>query len=682
MAGNQTYSIKLRLDIDDSQLSNVEKRLRNMRATARVGGRGGVVTGTRGGYDASTVLSRSPAVQELQKRGIFNLLGYIRGRQTIAGDWKKFSLGFLPNLTSAHGLLANVSQFAGLIGSIGSLLGKSIPALSGAMTLLKGGINVALGVNAYRIARGLLPVKFGYNLLNNESLGNAASQLMQMRMAQQGLGANYTTALRSASEIAGTFGFSRQGVLSAINMFTGLSVGGKKMTLGQATRMAETIGKISHVGGVPFERVNINMQQLFGQQTPNARDLRELITAVPLLGKIAQQAMEKQTGQVGNIYDYLKDKLNLMNVLNEFDKQVEASPYLQARGKVTLAKENFFMDIVGSNTANWQKMSEGVTKFFQNMVPIANMVVQAVADLTDTAKIDTATGILFKWAKKIGKFLGIGNTLVNSLAGYNPDTNEYKVKTVRNGQIVEETRMKSSTQSMTSVYQEIAEGERKANEFRKSRLTPTKAQLEAVLGGKITQEEFEKLSAVAPQLYKERQIALGATAIPVYEGSRFSYNTPNYVPKRNWNSSMWSTALGYSSAQVDAIKAQLGAGTLSGIAKAVANFLTPFGGMYYSQRTATQFDLDKSLVEAQVKALRDKVDFPSGGNAGATAELENLAKGARAVIINFNKEIVSMPVNIEQVNDGTDLAMRLENGVRSQIIEGLNIALNNATGAV
>lgn len=41
-----------------------------------------------------------------------------------------------------------------------------------------------------------------------------------------------------------------------------------------------------------------------------------------------------------------------------------------------------------------------------------------------------------------------------------------------------------------------------------------------------------------------------------------------------------------------------------------------------------------------------------------------------------------MPVNIDTVNDGSDLVSRLDSMLPDMIVRGMSIALNNATGAI
>lgn len=52
------------------------------------------------------------------------------------------------------------------------------------------------------------------------------------------------------------------------------------------------------------------------------------------------------------------------------------------------------------------------------------------------------------------------------------------------------------------------------------------------------------------------------------------------------------------------------------------------------------------------------------------------------MIINFNREIVSMPISIDNVNDGADLGAQLQGALYDNIMRGLQVALNNATGAM
>ena len=72
----------------------------------------------------------------------------------------------------------------------------------------------------------------------------------------------------------------------------------------------------------------------------------------------------------------------------------------------------------------------------------------------------------------------------------------------------------------------------------------------------------------------------------------------------------------------------------------------------------------------------------NGGNITTYDGLSDITKGARSLIINFNREIVSMPISIDNVNDGADLGAQLQGALYDNIMRGLQVALNNATGAM
>lgn len=650
-----TYSIKLRLDVDDSALTRTEQRLRKVENTPlrrRVDDRPGPIY--------SRILRRlggSPS-------------GFMEGSRIIHNRWDRFSAGFLGNLLSPSGFLTNTSNFARALSSVGTLMGKSFPVINGAIKALQIGLKAGAGITAYRIARGVVPVMIGNRLLNSEQLGNAASSLMQMRMAQIGLGGEYAGALKQATGIAAEYGYSRAGIISAINMFRGLDIGGgNRITTAQASQLAKIIGKISHTGNAPYERVSLNLQQLLGQNVPSGRDIRELITAAPLIGKLAQQSMFRNTGSVGNIQEYLKDKGRLLEVLAEFDKQVESNPYLQARGTVAMAKENFFMGLVSGNAQGWQKMASGISRFFENMLPIASMAIDAVANLMDESKIDLATVVISKWGQKIIKFLGLTNRELDMIAGIDPETGTAIKKTFDpvSGIMTESKVGRSEYGSMGKLLSGNLAAERAYLEYQRG-LAPSKADIEARLGRTLSTTEYETfLNAftLSPSSYLTRikGVSQEFFRTPRDQFGRISYgNVDKWIPtglhengfplytgvstdplgrKTKWQRSPYKISTPYTTGV-----------NWAGIQDYFANFGTNLGN-----------------VMAQT-------------TDSATRDLENISRGSRALVINFNKEIVSMPINIDSVSDGTDLGARLMNLLRANIVEGLNVALNNATGAI
>lgn len=650
-----TYSIKLRLDVDDSALTRTEQRLRKVENTPlrrRVDDR------------------PEPIYSRILRRLGGSPSGFMEGSRILHNRWDRFSAGFLGNLLSPSGFLTNTSNFARALSSVGTLMGRSFPVINGAIKALQIGLKAGAGITAYRIARGVVPVMIGNRLLNSEQLGNAASNLMQMRMAQIGLGGEYAGALKQATGIAAEYGYSRAGIISAINMFRGLDIGGgNRITTAQASQLAKIIGKISHTGNAPYERVSLNLQQLLGQNVPSGRDIRELITAAPLIGKLAQQSMFRNTGSVGNIQEYLKDKGRLLEVLAEFDKQVESNPYLQARGAVAMAKENFFMGLVSGNAQGWQKMASGISRFFENMLPIASMAIDAVANLMDESKIDLATVVISKWGQKIIKFLGLTNRELDMIAGIDPETGTAIKKTFDpvSGVMTESKVGRREYGSMGKLLSGNLAAERAYLEYQRG-LAPSKADIEARLGRTLSTTEYETFlnaftSSPSSYLTRIKGASQELFRTPRDPYGRATYNSiRGWIPSGNYENG-FPVYIGHYKDQF---------GRFRSMTRTPYKISTPYTtGVNWAgiQDYFANFGTDLGNVMAQT-------------TDSATRDLENISRGSRALVINFNKEIVSMPINIDSVSDGTDLGVRLMNLLRANIVEGLNVALNNATGAI
>ena len=641
-----TYSIKLRLDVDDSALTRTEQRLRKVENTPlrrRVDDR------------------PEPIYSRILRRLGGSPSGFMEGSRTLHNRWDRFSAGFLGNLLSPSGFLTNTSNFARALSSVGTLMGKSFPIINGAMKALQIGLKAGAGITAYRIARGVVPVMIGNRLLNSEQLGNAASNLMQMRMAQIGLGGEYAGALKQATGIAAEYGYSRAGIISAINMFRGLDIGGgNRITTAQASQLAKIIGKISHTGNAPYERVSLNLQQLLGQNVPSGRDIRELITAAPLIGKLAQQSMFRNTGSVGNIQEYLKDKGRLLEVLAEFDKMVESNPYLQARGTVAMAKENFFMGIVSGNAQNWQKIAAGVSRFFEELQPLATSMIDGIASMSgNIANIDVATQVITKWGSKLLELMGVSTDYIKMIQGLDPDSKV--VEDVRfneqTGQLEKVAVTKDPFVSAKTYAQKRIEAYNKMQAYQKQLIS--RANVEQILGRPLQDKEFPLLEAMQSNR------------------SQFISETTRSGGRKLFTYNRWAPGLTipYMRELSQKYGIEFVPGSLSG-----RRGVSP---SYYSPVTVTGYSLNRSAIAdyfSNAGANLDRVMAQTTDSA--TRDLENISRGSRALVINFNKEIVSMPINIDSVSDGTDLGARLMNLLRANIVEGLNVALNNATGAI
>lgn len=381
MAGNMVYSIQLQLRVDDSQLDATIAKLGTLKKAAKE-----INEKATAGYSKKKKLTDEEIIarsaRKWKQRNLEERLNIgARWRLRQFGQWrfsqagwqnglgvfqkrvKTFQDSFFNNVSSFSGLRYNMVNLGKVFTSLTGVVGKSIPAIGKFAQVAIGAAKILIGMHAWRLVSSGIPFLVGTKLLNSNNMAEAASNLMQMRMAEKGLGGNYQATLNRATQLAAEYGFSRVVMLNAMNMFTGLNVDGKKLTPEEASHLAEVVGKIAHVGGLSFDRVNANLQQLFGQAVPSIRDIRELVGQAPFIGKLAMNMMEER-GVQGDYRDWLKNKSNLRSVLDEFNELVESHPVMKARGQIALAKENFWMRIADGLSPYWDKIAQANEKLY------------------------------------------------------------------------------------------------------------------------------------------------------------------------------------------------------------------------------------------------------------------------------------------------------------------------------
>ena len=381
MAGNMVYSIQLQLRVDDSQLDATIAKLGTLKKAAKE-----INEKATAGYSKKKKLTDEEIIarsaRKWKQRNLeerlnigarwhlrqfgqwrFSQAGWQNGLGVFQKRVKTFQNSFFNNVSSFSGLRYNMVNLGKVFTSLTGVVGKSIPAIGKFAQVAIGAAKILIGMHAWRLVSSGIPFLVGTKLLNSNNMAEAASNLMQMRMAEKGLGGNYQATLNRATQLAAEYGFSRVGMLNAMNMFTGLNVDGKKLTPEEASHLAEVVGKIAHVGGLSFERVNVNLQQLLGQAVPSIRDIRELVGQAPFIGKLAMNMMEER-GVQGDYRDWLKNKSNLRSVLDEFNELVESHPVMKARGQIALAKENFWMRIADGLSPYWDKIAQANEKLY------------------------------------------------------------------------------------------------------------------------------------------------------------------------------------------------------------------------------------------------------------------------------------------------------------------------------
>ena len=672
MAGNMVYSIQLQLRVDDSQLDATIAKLGTLKKAAKE-----INEKATAGYSKKKKLTDEEIIarsaRKWKQRNLeerlnigarwhlrqfgqwrFSQAGWQNGLSVFQKRVKTFQDSFFNNVSSFSGLRYNAVNLGKVFTSLTGVVGKAIPALGAFGQVAIGAAKIWMGVHAWRLASSGLPLLVGTRMLNSNNMAEAASNLMQMRMAEKGLGGNYQATLNRATQLAAEYGFSRVGMLNAMNMFTGLNVDGKKLTPEEASHLAEVVGKIAHVGGLSFERVNVNLQQLLGQAVPSIRDIRELVGQAPFIGKLAMNMMEER-GVQGDYRDWLKNKSNLRSVLDEFNELVESHPVMKARGQIALAKENFWMRIADGLSPYWDKIAQANEKLYSWLGDkivswVSNIDVEKFGE-----KLESFVTELSVLTSSIGPLVAKLVEWINDLTGLSKE----KFPTlyyVGNGRVV------IGESTITG-----AEGQKQNAETRQ----------------KAKEEEVASWVPVLNGLLKPKLASMGID-IPADSVSA-RLKSPELIRRIALNDANFNTQ------HLDSEFRLLGTWTNWGKENEWRNYgiLEPdkagMGlGDRYLPAEIYKLDTRKVIEELAIffKELANgkKLADIFGGAADADAQqLSDLSKGSKSVFINFNKEIVDMDINIASVENIEELGRKLEPKIEEVVVRGLTIALNNAT---
>lgn len=596
------YQIRLKLTVDDK---DVDKAIAKVNALK--GGNVGTSPNINRRIPQKNSYSNIPDHRvnfyrnlstKLGRLPITSNQGFMRNVNSMYGEWNKLSRNFLGNMATPSGILRNISNFGASIGAVGKVASKAIPAVSALAMALK----AIAAIKAVSIVGNLAPLWIGNKLLGSESMRQAGSNLMQIDMAKKGLGGYYKSAMNRATQLSAEYGYDRIGMLNAMTLFQGLKVNGKPMSVNEAESLARISGKISHAGGVPFEKVSTNLQQLLAQQVPSMRDIRELVGQATFVGKLSMNMMERQ-GKTGDYREWLKEKSNLISVLNELDKMIQSNPVMEARGKIAVAKENFWMRLAG-NSSMWEKTAQGMEIFYGKLGEVAGSIIQTLATQINPERIAKSINDIAALTKGImwmvSALVDTGNA-IGGLWG--------KIK----GGFAGAAKGYATTGNMSS----------------------------HILNSYYPPKRMNGISQAAAIIPQGHIAGLDNRA-------KISALIAANVPSYKWASLMDDK-----------------------------NFRSTGGGRSFGGQGFVFAPQSPSLVNNIAGA-----NTGANTSANASNEITDLTKGSRSLIINFNKEIVNMPVNIDTLNSGEDLMVKLQRLIPDMIVRGMNIALNNATSAI
>lgn len=345
-------------------------------------------------------------------------VNYTRHRSTRIASW---GAGF--NIGGFSGRLSTIIQpdvNGQIFGMDASRLMKGVNVAS-----IATGIVTAVGKAVIKALAGGTIVQYGMGagvnalfnrLLMSEGMTEGIRIIQRRNQARLGLGANYLQAQQYADDLASQYGLERSAAISSLNVLSGLRVGSgnQRITMSSAAALTRVGGLISQQAGVSFERVMTNIQQLMTQSNPNIRDIRELLNQAPILGRYALDEMERRGVQGVDKNTWLKDQANIMTVLQRYDVENQTSTVMQARGMVTMARQDFFAKI--AENPDWLEVAGNVSDLMDSLAGAVSNLLSAFTNNTDfqnsvnaltflVETIGTNATPIVNWTGKAGKFV-------------------------------------------------------------------------------------------------------------------------------------------------------------------------------------------------------------------------------------------------------------------------------------
>lgn len=618
----------------------------------------------------------------LKRHRGFNDKDFLRNFDRSAKVFNKFSSDFLRNCLRLYGMRENFANAVKVVSSFSRTVGAAVPAIGTAGSI---GKSALIGQGIPALAGGL-GYWAGMRTLKSQSMQEAAANNMRYNMARHSLGEGYDDAFRAASDIAVSTGSSRVGTLDLISTLTGLNVGGKLLSQEQASYLANITAKLAHASNRDMGVVGLNMQQILTSW--QGIDIKELIKSVPLIGKFLQDERRK-AGSNEDIYAFVRSNPQaFFRALEEFNKTVKISPVAMARGQIALNRENFFLKLeklfepvakrmADANTKLYDILGEAAEEFFSeqnlnNVDSIINNFLEASKTLLGAAaKFGNAAINVGSWTVE-----NPWTTTSGLYALFGKGSLQMKVATIVAGSIIDQAN------KVDKKEEDIA--------IRDLKNDPNGIKyLEAILPGfKYAHYDIWKNIINGNPEYDNV-----SAIVADYRQSELSRTQPNYAI--NLRNKAIKEAI--SNTPVTKPLTLLGLGGLAidnGLQKIGSLLLQDmitqppmgkFQDKYNNNKYAKQ--LDKEIRPLLVKeydqsgnsieSLTDSFDTQSVGASDAQT-IRGMSGTTRALVINFNREIVSMPTTIN-ANDVEDIKQQLEPAIEDMIVRGLTIALNNST---
>lgn len=619
---------------------------------------------------------------KLERSPLLSHNGFLRNVDRTFKNLQRFSDEFLRNSFTLYGVRENFANAVKVISSFSRTAGAAVPAIGTAGSI---GKSALIGHGIPALAGGL-GYWAGMRTLKSQSMQEAAANNMRYNMARHSLGEGYDDAFRAASDIAVSTGSSRVGTLDLISTLTGLNVGGKLLSQEQASYLANITAKLAHASNRDMGVVGLNMQQILTSW--QGIDIKELIKSVPLIGKFIQDERRK-AGSNEDIYAFVRSNPQaFFRALEEFNKTVKISPVAMARGQIALNRENFFLKLEKLFEPVAKRMADINTKLYDILGDVAeeffsNQNLDNVDSILDN--FQKASKTLLEAAAKFGNAaINVGSWTVENpwtttgglYALFGKGSLQMKVATIVAGSIIDQAN------KVDKKEEDIA--------IRDLKNDPNGIKyLEAILPGfKYAHYDIWKNIINGNPEYDNV-----SAIVADYRQSELSRTQPNYaINLRNKaikeaisNTPVTKplTLLGLGGIAIDNGLQKIGSLLLQDMITQPP--MGKFQDKYNNNKYAKQLDKEIRPLLAKeydqsgnsIESLTDSFDTQSVGQSDAQT-IRGMSGTTRALVINFNREIVSMPTTIN-ANDVEDIKQQLEPAIEDMIVRGLTIALNNST---
>lgn len=618
----------------------------------------------------------------LKRHRGFNDKDFLRNFDRSAKVFNKFSSDFLRNCLTLYGMRENFANAVKVVSSFSRTVGAAVPAIGTAGSI---GKSALIGQGIPALAGGL-GYWAGMRTLKSQSMQEAAANNMRYHMARHSLGEGYDDAFRAASDIAVSTGSSRVGTLDLISTLTGLNVGGKLLSQEQASYLANITAKLAHASNRDMGVVGLNMQQILTSW--QGIDIKELIKSVPLIGKFLQDERRK-AGSNEDIYAFVRSNPQaFFRALEEFNKTVKISPVAMARGQIALNRENFFLKLEKLFEPVAKRMADINTKLYDILGDVAeeffsNQNLDNVDSILDN--FQKASKTLLKAAAKFGNAaINVGSWTVENpwtttavlYALFGKGSLQMKVATIVAGSIIDSNKKADNKAKEVAGKELLSQPERYVvfNEM-------------LAASGIPASEYKEKADYVFshPDDEKSKQL-LGATARYIHGSSYldrlkfrdkgFRAIEQEYGPW-SWEFIQYALSDAWNMAKIgfferprvgfNGVPYKISPSETKDQEKAQEDFNNAIKG----------WEIPNKHPDDYIKPITDSFDTQSVGQSDAQT-IRGMSGTTRALVINFNREIVSMPTTIN-ANDVEDIKQQLEPAIEDMIVRGLTIALNNST---